>query len=292
MPVLSRFASIVSGPLLIIALLVGAIIVFQNRLLYFPSKVALQHYAPDGLNLWPLTTTIANSDSEQSPQTLSPDKQPSVLGLIGNPENDQRQAGLAIVFHGNAGHAGHRNYYVQQLTKIGVRTLLAEYPGYGPRPGSPSEDSLISDGANIVKLAHQQYGGPVWLVGESLGAGVAAGVLKEVPSLVQGIVLITPWNRLRDVAAFHYPLLPVGWLLRSNYDSIEALHGITAPKLIIVAQNDRIVPAKLGIDLFEQISQPKRLVTLDNAGHNDWMTYVKPEFWQTTMQWLIDESGN
>lgn len=290
MPITGRLASLISGPLLIMALLLGALMLFQDRLLYFPSQITLEHYAPNGLDVWPQTSAIPASDTNQLPQTPSLDQQHELLGLIGHPENNQSEAGLAIVFHGNAGHAGHRNNYAIQLTQFGVRTILAEYPGYGPRSGRPSEDALVSDGVNIVKLAHQQYGGPVWLVGESLGAGVAAAVIKEVPSLVHGIVLITPWNRLTDVAAFHYPFLPVSWLLKSDYDSVEALVGFTGPKLIIVAENDRIVPAELGMDLFKNISQPKRLVRVDNAGHNDWMTRVEPEFWQTTINWLIDAS--
>ena len=291
MPILKRLVFILAGPLLIVATLLGALMLFQDRLLYFPSKVALEHYVPDGLYAWSKTTATSDSITEQSLKTPPPDAYHEVLGLIGNPENNQRVTGLVVVFHGNAGHAGHRRYYADQLTPFGIRTILAEYPGYGPRSGNPSEHVLISDGVDIVEQAYRQYGGPVWLIGESLGAGVAAGVLEKVPSLVQGIVLITPWNRLMDVAALHYPFLPVRWLLKSDYDSIEALHEFTGPKLIIVAEIDSIVPAELGLDLFEKISQPKRLVTIKNAGHNDWMSQVEPKFWQTTINWLIDASN-
>ena len=278
------------GPLIIIALFIGALMLFQDRLLYFPSQVALEHYVPSGLDTWPQTTASSESITEQSAQAVSPVVQQELLGLVSHPKNAQGMTGLAILFHGNAGHAAHRSYYADQLTPLGIRTILAEYPGYGPRTGSPSEHVLISDGVDIVNRAYQQYGGPVWLIGESLGAGVAAAVLERVPSLVHGIMLITPWNRLMDVAALHYPFLPVRWLLKSDYDSIVALHGFAGPKLIIVAENDSIVPAELGMDLFEKISQPKRLVTIKSAGHNDWMTHVKPEFWQTSMNWLIDTS--
>ena len=289
MPILKRLVPIFSGPLLIVGLLLGALMLFQDRLLYFPSRVALEHYVPDGLYAWPQARS--GSITEQFSKTPSPDEYHELLGLIGNPENNQRVNGLAVVFHGNAGHAGHRRYYVDQLTPLGLRTILAEYPGYGPRSGSPSEPVLISDGVDIVKRAYQQYGGPVWLIGESLGAGVAAAVLESVPSLVQGIVLITPWNRLMDVAALHYPFLPVRWLLKSDYDSVAALHEFTGPKLVIVAENDSIVPAELGVDLFEKTSQPKRLVTIKRAGHNDWISHVEPEFWQNSMNWLIDTSS-
>lgn len=272
MLILKRLVSLLSGPMLVIGLLLGALMLFQDRLLYFPSKVAIDNYAQGYLELWPHTN--------------------EVLGLISHPENNESAAGIAIVFHGNAGHAGHRSYYADELKRLGMRTILAEYPGYGPRTGKPSEDVLISDGVNIVTKAHQQYGEPLWLIGESLGAGVAAAVLREVPALVRGIVLITPWNRLQDVAAFHYPYLPVRWLLKSDYDSIEALAEFAGPKMVVVADNDRIVPAELGIDLFDNISEPKQLIRLENAAHNDWINFIEPEFWQTTTDWLLDASGN
>ena len=53
-----------------------------------------------------------------------------------------RDRGTAIVFHGNAGHAGHRAYYARALTPLGLRVILAEYPGYGPRAGQPGEQAL------------------------------------------------------------------------------------------------------------------------------------------------------
>jgi pimeloyl-ACP methyl ester carboxylesterase len=210
--------------------------------------------------------------------------------LIGTPPKDKPTIGTVVVFHGNAGHAGHRSYYASMLTELGIRTILAEYPGYGPRSGKPSEDVLISDGVEIVRQVHQLYGKPVWLLGESLGAGVAAAVVKEAGALVQGIVLITPWNRLIDVAVFHYPYLPVRSLLKSNYDSIDALLEFDGPKLVIVADDDVIVPTELGLNLYRQTSQPKRLVRVENAGHNDWINFVDREFWQNNMGWLIDAS--
>lgn len=286
---LKHLARILAAALLIVALFLAAIMVFQDRLLYFPSKVAIDYYTPDGLDTWPKTTAISESNTN-SLRIVSPNASHEVLGLIGNSVDAQNAIGTAIVFHGNAGHAGHRSYYPNQFSGLGIRTILAEYPGYGPRPGKPSENVLVSDGVDIVTLAHQQYGAPIWLVGESLGAGVAAAVLQQTPTLVQGIVLITPWNRLADVAAFHYPFLPTSWLLKSSYDSIEALSGFAGPKLIVVAENDRIVPAELGLKLHDQLSQPKRFVSVDNAGHNDWIASLEADFWHTSFDWLINMS--
>ncbi len=53
--------------------------------------------------------------------------------------------GTVIVFHGNAGTADHRAYYVTALGSMGYRVILAEYPGYGARKGDLGEQSFVND---------------------------------------------------------------------------------------------------------------------------------------------------
>ena len=50
-------------------------------------------------------------------------------------------------------------YYARALVPLGLRVILAEYPGYGPRSGSLGEASLVADAIETVALAHRQYGG-------------------------------------------------------------------------------------------------------------------------------------
>ena len=51
-----------------------------------------------------------------------------------------------LVFHGNAGPALHRLYFVAGFQALGKswEVFLCEYPGYGSRPGSPSESAIKS----------------------------------------------------------------------------------------------------------------------------------------------------
>jgi len=49
---------------------------------------------------------------------------------------------------------------LQALEKLGYRVILAEYPGYGARDGSPSETTLISNGVETLKQALNDFGDP------------------------------------------------------------------------------------------------------------------------------------
>ena len=192
----------------------------------------------------------------------------------------------AIVFHGNAGHAGHRDHYAAALAPLGLRVLLAEYPGYGPRDGDVGEASLVADAARSIELAYRQFGPPLLVVGESLGAGVAAAAAARQREQVAALLLITPWDRLEHVASYHYPWLPVRWLLRDRYDSATHLADFTAPVAVVVAAQDDIVPAEFGQALYQALPGAKRLWTLP-GGHNDWTLRVDAVWWRRLIDFLL-----
>jgi alpha-beta hydrolase superfamily lysophospholipase len=110
------------------------------------------------------------------------------------------------------------------------------YPGYGPRVGTLGEESLVADAQQTITLAHSLYGAPLLLIGESLGAGVVAAAGTRERDKTAGLLLITPWDRLEHVAAYHYPWLPVKWLLRDRYDSVTHLALFGHPVLVVVAR--------------------------------------------------------
>lgn len=238
--------------------LLALIYVWQDRLLYFPARATVEQLAGLGLRPWPSAQGFR--------------------GLVAEPQGIAR--GTVIVFHGNAGHAGHRAFYAQALAPLGFRVILAEYPGYGPRSGKPVEASLVADAGETVALAHGQYGGPLLLMGESLGAAVAAAAGVHHRERLAGLVLITPWDRLANVASHHYPWLPVRWLLRDRYDTAARLAHFDRPVMVIVAEQDSIVPARMGKALHATLGGPKRLMTIDGAGHNDWLDRVDATWWR------------
>ena len=132
---------------------------FQRKLIYFPEKHSLEQqqvFAEQlNLKLWP---SIDN-----------------YLGLTSK-STQTAYKGTIVIFHGNAGSAINRIYFLQALKSLGYRVRLAEYPGFGARKGSPSESNLIWNGVETLEQALNDFGGPVFLWGESLGSGVVSGI--------------------------------------------------------------------------------------------------------------------
>ena len=238
-----------------------ALYALQDRLLYFPATTSLQAAPVEGLRPWPSVEDFR--------------------GWVAEPPGGAHRT--TVVFHGNAGHAAHRAFYAQALGPLGFRVILAEYPGYGPRAGVLREASLVADGAETLARAHRQYGAPVLVIGESLGAGVASAAAPRQPAAVAGLLLITPWDRLHHVAGHHYPWLPVRWLLRDRYDSVENLKAFDRPTVVVVAERDSIVPAQLGTALHASLPGPKRLVVIKDSDHNEWFERTTAGWWQAVV---------
>jgi len=249
-------------------LLLGAIFIWQDRLLYIPALTTVERVAAGGLRAWPSSQDFR--------------------GLVAEPTGDVR--GTVIVFHGNAGHVGDRMFYAHALTPLGLRVILAEYPGYGPRGGVLGEASLVADAEETIALAHRQYGGPMLLLGESLGAAVAAAAGARHRDLTAGLLLITPWDRLAHVGSHHYPWLPVKWMLRDDYDTLANLAAFDRPVVVAVAERDSIVPAHFGTALHAALGGPKLLVVIKASDHNDWPDRVDASWWRAAIAFALGQA--
>ena len=235
----------------------------QNRFLYFPNdeRPTTRMLAVENLALW---------------QTSGSDYR----GLIstGNVSTPQ---GTVISFHGNGGAAIDRAFYIEPMVNLGFRVILAEYPQYGGRPGKVGEKPFVADGLESVRLAYQQYGEPFYVLGESLGCGVAASVVKQTTTPIAGLILITPWDTLAAVAKSLFPFLPVKLVLTDQYDSIENLKKFQKNIAVVGAEQDEILPIKHARHLYENLPEGrKRLWVIRGAGHNDWPSYADASLWK------------
>lgn len=247
------------------AALLAAVYLCQRSLLYFPQRARVEDMLSVHVRPWPESGDFR--------------------GLLAEPPGPVRAT--ILIFHGNAGHAGHREFYADVLCRLGLRVLLAEYPGYGPRSGSASERTLTGDAVASIDLALQRYGAPLLVAGESLGAGVAAAAAARRPDAVSGLLLITPWDRLAGPASHHYPWLPVEWLLRDRYDSIAALAHFGKPVVVAIAAADSIIPPRFGEALFASLPGPKSLRVIADAGHNDWPARVDAGWWRQAIDFAL-----
>jgi len=171
----------------------------------------------------------------------------------------------------------------------GVAWLVVNYRGYGASEGSPSERALVADALALYDSARALPGidaARIYAFGRSLGSGVAVALAAQRP--LHGVVLVNPYDSLTAVARHYYPFLPVSWMLRHRFESIERAPALAVPLLCLIAERDEVIPARHGERLFAAWGGAKRKVILDGAGHND--TDLTPRFWPEVRAFLARAS--
>jgi hypothetical protein len=159
----------------------------------------------------------------------------------------------------------------------GVDVFVLEYPGYGSRGGSPSMKSLLEAADEAFALL--PAGQPIYLVAESLGTGVAAHLAKRNRARVSGMVLFAPYDDLASVGQRQMPVFPVKLLLRDRFQPSQWLSAFGGPIHVVLAEQDRIIPAELGRKLYEDYLGAKAMEVIAGAGHNDIATQPV-EWWR------------
>ncbi len=256
--------------------IVISIYLSQEKMLYFTHKRTRAAEASQakrlGLFLWP-----ANSADYH--------------GFVSMDFSSQSK-GVVLLFHGNAGSAIDRFYYIPEIQRLGYRVVLFEYPGYGARPGPLRESAFVEAALRAARAAVEEFGGPLYVWGESLGCGIASALAGGGEVAVKGTVMVTPWDTLPNLAQSLYWYLPSKWLVKDKYDNIKNLRNFKGPVAVAMADKDEIIPNKLTKRLFKSLPGNKRLWTLQNVGHNDWLTVVDRTWWKEIMDFVNSDTRN
>jgi len=171
-----------------------------------------------------------------------------------------------IYFGGNAEAVANSALLYQQLA-ADYAVYLVEYRGYGKSSGTPSEAALFSDARYIydqITTAHTS----ISTMGRSLGSGVAA-YLASVRK-IDKLALITPYDSILNIARSRYPLYPISLMLKDDFDTLSLIPQLHAPTLIIMAENDRIIPREHSLRVVQAFPKEQVQVKLiTNANHNN-----------------------
>lgn len=226
----------------------------QRRLLYFPSKSQLP--LPEGFTAW-----------------RSPD-QTEQWGW----KRIQGSKQALLFFHGNGGNASGWSHAV---TEFPGDIYVLEYPGYGQRPGTPSESSLKKAAVQAFEQTHPAYE-QIILAGQSLGSGVTQALFTKHPDRIHALVLITPFTSIAAVARHHYAWLPTSWLLRDTYPLFEELKQFPGKAFLVLAGRDEIIPPAQNRQFLECKSERCQVINAEGAGHNE--IELDRTFWKKTLE--------
>uniref|UniRef100_U5ETP8 Putative monoacylglycerol lipase abhd12 n=1 Tax=Corethrella appendiculata TaxID=1370023 RepID=U5ETP8_9DIPT len=180
--------------------------------------------------------------------------------------------GIIFYMHGNTASRGatHRVDIYKVFRSLNYHVVTIDYRGYGDSSNiSPSERGIVFDSLAVYQYITTVTNKPVFFWGHSLGTGVATHLLSILNDLnipgPKAVVLEAPFNNIRDEITHHpfsilfrnlpwfdYTILTPMYENNLRFESDKHIAEFRQPILILHAEDDRVIPFKLGYKLYRQ----------------------------------------
>ncbi len=252
---------------LLLALVIGALLLLwhrQERILFQP---------PPMLGEPPLTGRVGYE---------AVDGQPLLAFMVGDPAISP---GVLICFHGNADLAVWQIDWARLVERhTGYAVFLAEYRGYMSLGGSPTYASSRLDARAAYDHLRVTFGVPrerVAYFGHSLGSAVAAELAELHPP--SALLLQAPFSSARAMARLIVsPPVVLAWraISRIHFDTERIVSELDVPVSVTHGSRDRIVPVRMGTDVYRAAKRRGQLLVVENAGHNDVAEIAGDKYWE------------
>ncbi len=177
----------------------------------------------------------------------------------------------AVYLHGQSSNIDVAWPDVQRLWDAGYNVAVVDYRGYGKSQGEPSEEGLYLDASAAFALAAADPRlDPARLViwGHSLGTAVASHLALEAPAAL--LVMMAPFTSMTEMVERSSPYgIPADWNTDAEFDTLSRIGSVSMPVVVAHGTDDRRVPTWMGEEVYAAAKDPKRLVLVSGAGHDD-----------------------
>ncbi|MFN6568755.1 alpha/beta hydrolase [Dendronalium sp. ChiSLP03b] len=202
-------------------------------------------------------------------------------------ESNQPDARVLLYLHGNGINIGANISHTNRFYQLGFSVLLIDYRGYGRSEGLfPNEKRVYQDAVTAWNyLVHQCQIPPnqIFLYGHSLGGAITIDLAVKLPE-VAGLIVESSFTSIRELIAYRnlFQIFPVDLILTQRFESIKKLPQLKTPVLIIHGTADSTVPSFMSQKLYAAAPEPKTLILVPGAEHNDVAVVAETEY----LQWV------
>jgi fermentation-respiration switch protein FrsA (DUF1100 family) len=181
-----------------------------------------------------------------------------------------------LFFHGNGEIVADYDDLGPLYNEIPINFLPVDYRGYGRSSGTPTVATMMQDSHLVFEyvrrwLAEKGYGGPLLIMGRSLGSASALELAAAYADAIAGLIVESGF-------AFAGPLLKllgvppevISFSEQQGFRNLDKIASISIPTLVIHAENDHIIPFSDGQALYDASpAANKTLLKIPHANHND-----------------------
>ena len=271
----------------------------QNRLMFVPSRVLDTNPGDLQLQYKDVWLPVSAGDKKVKVDRVKADRA-NAEGLkrihgwwIDSPPSASfgGTAKVLLFLHGNAENISGNLDHASKFQKFGFSVLIVDYRGYGISDGSfsdggfPTEKSVYQDVETAWNYLVEERGiSPEQIViyGHSLGGAIAIELASHHPE-ADSLIIEGTFTCMRDMADYQYSYLgifPIDLLLKNHFASMNKVGSLKMPVLFIHGQDDDVVPYWMSEALFEVASEPKQLLLVPGADHNNVASLSGEEYWQ------------
>lgn len=166
-------------------------------------------------------------------------------------------------------------YLNSEAKEFKVREMISvNHPGYGKSIGKPSQDNFYKNALDVYDRVVNEYQlnpEEVIVIGRSLGSSVATYLAAN--RKISGLILITPFDSIENMAAKQYKFFPVRYLLKHPFSTMDYINQVKYPVLMLAAEKDEIIPDEHLKQLYRFAGKNNKLIQYAGVGHNTIQTH-------------------
>lgn len=253
---LVQFLYFIAGLYLLLCLL---LYFFQERLIFFPQKLAVDH--------------TFNFEGDFEEKFFQVDEKTMVHALHFFSKNPK---GVILYFHGNAGALDDWGEVADDFVKLNYDVLISDFRGFGKSTGEMSEVNFNQDAQMLYDFLLENYDATqIIIFGRSLGTGIAVDL--AVNNKAQQLILETPFANFADLAQSRFKIFPVKALLKFGFSNKDKMEKIDYPIHIFHGTNDEVIPHSHAKELQSALKPGSTFTTIKFGNHNNLFTFQ--EYW-------------
>lgn len=242
----------------IILIILASLLVSCSQILYQPDQYLYIRPAEQGFNV--VEEVIVASDGTKLGSWF----------LKHNPTKEPSKETLVIFFHGNAQNISAHFSVVSWMSDYGFDVFMGDYRGYGISEGSPSPSGVEKDALAFLdhsyKIFKKNKYKKLVVLAQSLGGAIALNALQFFPHKNEINLLVLDSTFINPKAVAHDKIWGLGYLIISGAHTAENLHHLTMPTVVVHGVEDRVIPYKFGLEIYQKIEHDKKWWWLRDHG--------------------------
>ena len=184
-------------------------------------------------------------------------------------------APVILYFHGNGEVAADYDMIGPMYTEAGMNFLVTDFRGYGWSTGTPTVTNMLGDSRFLLRecvdwMARNQYTGPLFVMGRSLGSACAIELCCREKELIKGLIIESGFcDTLPLIKTLGIDTKGMDIREEECFNNRAKIAQVQLPTFILHGSRDSLIPAEEAEKLQATSgARSKEFQVIPGADHN------------------------